>query len=114
MQRPHLLRARDLQLAQRHSREEMVEAEPLSLVVERHHEQVEPLQVVQDRRGVRDADEVVAQRGGEPVEDRHGGDELTHADVVPVEHLFGQVVADEAVAAAECLHVIVGIGPPHQ
>jgi hypothetical protein len=91
-----------------------MEAEPVPLLVERHDEQVGAFQLVEDRRGVGDAEDVVAQRGREPIQDRDADDEATHPLGVPVEHLFRQVVADEAVLAVEPPHEVVRIGATGQ
>ena len=58
-----VVRARQLQLAERDGAEEVVEAEPTSLRVDGQQEQVGALQVVEDRRAVRAVQDVVAQLG---------------------------------------------------
>ena len=72
-----------------------------AVLVERHDEQVRAFELVEDRCGVADARDVVAQGRREPIQDRDRADEVPHPVGVPVEHLLGQVVADEAVPPAE-------------
>ena len=107
-------RGHELELAQRHGGEQVMEAEPVAVLVERHDEKVRALQLVEDRRGVADAQDVVAQRRREPIQHRDRDDEVSYPVGVTVQHLLGQVVADEAVLAAEAPHEVVGVGSAGQ
>ncbi len=114
VQGPHPLGMSDLELAASHGREEVVEAEPDSLVAQGNDEEIGAGQVVEQRRRGGRADDVVAEGGGEPVEDRDARDEVADLGSVPAQHLLGEVVADEAVAAAEGAHELVGVAAPGQ
>ena len=89
----------DLELAPRDRCEQVMEPEPLTVLIEGHQEHVRAFEVAQDP-----ADPVVATRRrtvrAESVEDRDGDDEVTELPRLPTQHLFGEVVADEAVVAA--------------
>ena len=83
--------------------EQVVVAEPGALGVERHDEQVVALEVLQHRAAVGLAGDRVAQGTGEPVEDGGAEQELAHLGGLPGQHLVGEVVDDEPVAAGERL-----------
>lgn len=84
-------------------REQMVVAVPLPLVVERDEEHVVPVQLFEHLMPVRPSGERIAERTGEPVQDRGGEQELTHVLRQAAEHLLNQVVQDKPVASCEGL-----------
>ncbi len=105
----HAVGVPGLQLAAGDRREQVVEAEPATITVQRDKEQVPPLQLVENLcRTGRVADRV-AQRRTEAVEDRHGDDELAHLVRVLAEHLFGEVAGDEPVVRPSATHELVGV-----
>ncbi len=101
MQLRHRRRPLPLEVRGEHVGEQVVVAVPPPLVVERHHEQVAPLQRLQHLRAAGVRGHRVAQRAGEAFE--HGGAEQEVADVgrLLVQHLRHQVVDDVAVVAGE-------------
>ncbi len=78
-------------------------AVPAPLVVQGHQEQVSLFQLGQDRLAVVDPDHGIAQGSGQALED--GGLEQEGLEVgrLLLEHLFDQVIEDEAMAAGEGL-----------
>ena len=72
-------------------------------MVERDHEQVAAFQVLQHLRAVGAAGDGVAQGPGESVEDGGAEQEVADALGLPGQHLVGEVVDDEPVAAGERL-----------
>ena len=82
--------------------EQVVIAVPAAPVVERDEEQVGPLERLEHRRPAGPAGDRVAQRAGEPVEDRRSGAGSPAIGVgLPLEDLVGEVVDDVAVVARE-------------
>ena len=84
-----------------HVGEEMVVAEPVALVVQRHDEQVVSFQGLQHAPAIVPAGERIAQRGAEPVEDRGLQQEGTDAVGLTVQDFVDQVVDDVPVVAGE-------------
>ena len=85
----------------------MVIAEPLPVLVQRHDEQVVPLQHGQDLRGVGHPADRRAERGAEPAQHRRADQELLDFRRLPGEHLFGQEVTDEPVVPGELADELV-------
>ena len=81
--------------------EQVVVAVPAAVVVERDEEQVLPVQRWQHGPPVGPAGDRVAERAGEPVQDRGLEQEGAHVRRLAVEHLVGEVVDDESVVAGE-------------
>ena len=94
--------------------EEMVVAVPLPHLIERDHENVLPLEQVDDLRGIIPPGHRVAQRGAEPVQDRGPGEELADPGGQLAEYLLGQEVGDEPVVPGEFAHEVGGCGLPAQ
>ena len=90
-----------LELVLEHRPEERVVAVPLALVVERDEEQVGPLDRAEHRRRAAPADDRVAQRGAQPVEDRRPGEEPQLSRRERRRDLGAQVVLDVPIAIAE-------------
>ena len=101
-----------LELAARDGGEQVVEPEPVTLLVERDQEEVAAFELVEDGGRASGLSDEVAQRCRESVEERHRDDELPDLVRVLTQHLLREVVPDEAVAPAEPAHGIVGIGIP--
>ena len=106
--------------------EQVVVAVPDPLVVQRHQEQVGPLQLLQDRLavagggrcGVRPVgvggQQGVAQRGAQPVEHAGGEQEASGRGRLAVQDLGRQVVGDQPVPAGEGGHERRRVGPVAQ
>ena len=99
----HLVGVLGEQACVQHVGEQVVVAVPGALRVERDDEEVAALEVLQHPGAVGAAGDRVAQGAGEPVED--GGAEQEVADLggLAGQHLVGEVVDDEPVAAGERL-----------
>ena len=110
VQAPDVLGAPGRESRAQRLREEVVVAPPLPLVVERDHEEVRPLQRLQQLLAVGAASDRVAQRPAQVVED--GGVEQERPDVrgLAGEHLVDEVVEDEPVAPGERLDEAVRVG----
>ena len=87
--------------------EEVVVAVPAPVVVERDEEQVRSVHGLEHRSATPVADPLryaadrVAQRAGEPIEDRGVEQEAAYVVGLPTEDLVGEVVDDEPVVASE-------------
>ncbi len=92
--RPGQLTAQDL-------REKMVIAEPLAGVIERHDEQIVPLEHADDLSRVLRPDHGVAERGAEAAENRGAGEELPDLGGLPAQYLLSEEVDDETAVAGE-------------
>ena len=90
--------------------EQMVVAEPASPVVERDDEQIEAVELLEDVLGLLDARHGVAQRRGQPVEDR--GVEQESSDPVgkPGQNLVSEVVGHVAVVTGELVDEGTAVG----
>ena len=95
----HHLRLPPQQLGVQQLTEQVVVAVPLAPAVERDHQQVAALQPIEHAAGSLAAHGHVAERTGQPVEDRRAGQERDVGPRHPVEELRAQVVAHEAVVA---------------
>ena len=89
-----------LELVLEHVAEEMVEAIPAPLVVERDDEQVRPFVALELERGVRALQHVIAERTAHAVENRDAGEELDLRLGQALEQHEAEVVADIAVVPA--------------
>jgi hypothetical protein len=98
VQGTHAARIGHRELAAQQLGEQMVVAVPLPVVVQRHQEQVLPLQRLDDLRGVGRAGDGVAERGTEPGEDGGSLQELPDLARLAAEYLIGQEADDEPVA----------------
>ena len=94
--------------------EQVVVAPPAAQLVQRDRRQARPFGLLEQRLAALAAGDGVAQRAAEPLQ--HGRLEQERAQllVLPLEHLFGQVVQDIAVAAGERGHEGGGIVLPAQ
>ena len=86
-----------------HVGEEVVVAVPVPAIVERDEEEVRPIEPLEHRLPAAAAGDGVAQRPGEPIEDRGLEQEVADLVGLALEHLLGEVVDDEAVVAGEVL-----------
>jgi hypothetical protein len=86
----------------------------LEHLVQRHQEQVRPLDGLQQPLAVAAAGDGVAQRPTEPLQHRRRQQELPNLVGLAVQHLLGEVVQHEAVAAGEPLHEPGRVGVPLQ
>ena len=87
--------------AQQHLAEQLVIPEPLPVVVQGYEKQVLTLEDVDYLRRVGRADNRVAQRWREPVENRGPAQETPDFAGLAAEHLLGQEVTHEAVIPGE-------------
>jgi hypothetical protein len=95
--------------------EQLVVAPPAAHLVQRQQEQPGPLHLLEQGLAAGPGGDRVAQRSAEPLQ--HRGLEQEGAQLLGLvfEHLLGQVVEHEAVAAGERGHEPVDIGlPPHR
>ena len=90
--------------------EQMVVAPPSPHLVQRHHKQVCPLQRLQQRLTAAPAGDRVAQRATQPVQHRGLQHEEHGLLGLAGQHLLGQVIEHEAVAAGERRNEPDGIG----
>ena len=97
----HQARLAPGQLAVQNLGEQVVIAEPLPVPIKRYHEQVFPLQQVDDRGRVGRTGDGIAQRRAETAEDRGPGEEPADVARLLVENVLDQVVDDEPVLAGE-------------
>ena len=99
-----------------HVGEQVVVAVPDPLVVQRHQEQVGPLQLLQDRLAVPGGggQQRIAQRGAQPVEHAGGQQKASGRGRPAVQHLGRQVVGHQAVPAGEGGHERRRVGPVAQ
>lgn len=84
-------------------------AVPRAIVVEGDEEQVVGPDPFEHRGAVGPARESVARGAAQPVQDCRTQQELPHRGGLTVEHLVGEVVEDEAVAAREVPDEVVGL-----
>ena len=103
-----------LQLAPSDCAEQVVEAIPPTMCVERHQELVGALEVVQYPGRIVYLQGEVAQRRREPFEQGDADDEVAELRRQTAQHLFGEVVAEEPVIATELVHERIGVFPPTQ
>ena len=103
------LRDRTFELGAQQVLEKVVEPEPRPGPVEGDDELVGRGQVGEPLGAVVDAADLVDQRSGEAVEDRHLEEPATFVRVDRVEELVGEVVGDELVAAVEGLDEVVDV-----
>ena len=89
--------------------EQVVIAPPAAHLVQRDQEQARPLRLLEQRLAALAAGDGVAQRAAEPFQHRGLEQEHPHLLVLPLEHLFGQVVQDVTVAPGERGHEGGGI-----
>jgi hypothetical protein len=87
------------QLTSKRLREEMVIAVPLPIVIERHEEEVLPLEDVDDLRRVGGADDGVAQRRAVPAENGGAREELAHLARLAAEHLLGETARSDSLSS---------------
>ena len=91
--------------------EQTVEPVPAPLRVERDEEEVGPLGTLEERPGVLATGQLAAQVGREPLGDRRPDQEPAQVGVDLAEHLVGEVVEHEALAARERLDHGRRVGP---
>ena len=89
--------------------EQVVIAPPAAQLIQRDEEQARPFRRLEQRLAALAAGDGVAQRAAEPVQHRGLEQERPQLLVLPVEHLFGQVVKDVPVAAGERGHERGGV-----
>jgi hypothetical protein len=94
--------------------EQVVIAPPAAQLIQRDQEQPRPFGLLEQRLAALAAGDGVAQRAAEPVQHRGLEQERPQLLVLPLEHLFGQVVQDVPVAAGERGHERGGIVLPAQ
>ena len=94
--------------------EQVVIAPPAAHLIQRDHEQPRPFGLLEQRLAALAAGDGVAQRPAEPLQHRGLQQERAQLLVLPLEHLFGQVVQDVPVAAGERGHERGGIVLPAQ
>ena len=101
MQVRHLLGLLVRQVGAQHIAKEVVIAVPLAAVVERHEEQVGPVERFE--RGLASVllGDGIAQRTRQTVQNRGVQQEFAHVVRLPLEHLLDQVVHDVAVVTCE-------------
>ena len=99
----HLVGVLGQQTRAQHVGEQVVVAVPGAFRIERHHEQVVALELLQRAGRAGAAGHRVAQGTGELVEERSTEQERVHLAGLPGQHLVGEVVDDEPVAAGEGL-----------
>ena len=81
--------------------EQVVVAVPLAATVERDHQEVAALQLLEDVRPIRSADDRVAERTAHAVEDRRAGEEGNIGLRHPVQELGTKVIADEPIVTGD-------------
>ena len=81
--------------------EQVVVAPPAAHLIQRHHEQPGPFDLLQQRLAAGPAGDRVAQLPRQPLQHRRLKQERAHLLTLVLEHLLGQVVQDVAVAAGE-------------
>jgi hypothetical protein len=81
--------------------EQVVVAPPAAHLIQRHHKQARPLELLQHGLAVGPAGDRITQRPGQPVQQRGFQQERTHLSGLAVQGLIAQVVQHESVAAAE-------------
>ena len=91
--------------------EQVVVAPPATHVVERHEEQVGPLDSLEQFLAVVASGDGIAQRTGQPVQHRCLHQELADLRGLLLEHLLGEVIHDVTVAAREGLHELRAVRP---
>src|SRR6516225_7277104 len=101
MQFGHQVRLGLRELAAEHLGEQVVVSVPLQGVVQRHDEQVFPLEDLDQVRRAGRFGDGVAQRRAEPAEDGGPGEKLPYLARLAAQYLFGQEVDDEPVVAVE-------------
>ena len=89
--------------------EQVVIAPPAAHLIQRDQEQARPFGLLEQRLAALAAGDGVAQRAAEPLQHRGLQQERAQLLVLPLEHLFGQVVQDVPVAAGERGHEAGGI-----
>ena len=89
--------------------EQVVIAPPAAHLIQRDQEQPRPFGLFEQRLAALAAGDGVAQRAAEPLQHRGLEQEPPQLLVLPLEHLFGQVVQDVPVAAGERGHEAGGI-----
>ena len=110
MQRRGQARLAPLELHPQQLGEQVVEAVPPALVVERDEEQVGPRQRVEHRGRVLLLQHGIAQGAGQPFENRSAEHQRLHRRVVRLEHLGHQEIDHVAVRAAKSAHESVAVG----
>jgi hypothetical protein len=114
MQRGHDSRLGAGQFAAQHLGEKMVVAEPLARVVERHDEEIFPLEHVDDRGRAGRPVNGFAERGAEAAENRGPREELPDFGRLPAQDLLSQEVDDEPAVAGEMVDEGARRGMPAQ
>ena len=104
MQLGHELRLAPLQLGPEELREQVVEAVPAAVVVEREQEEVRARERVQRRRGALGVQDGVAERRAEPLEHRGAQHERLQLRRVGGQDLGGEEVDDVGARAVERGH----------
>ena len=101
VQLPYPARLVTLQPGAQQVGEQVVVAPPAAHFIQRHQDQAGPLHLLQHRLAAGAAGDRIAQFPGQPVQHRGFEQELAHLLTLPLQHLVGQVVQHEAVAAGE-------------
>ena len=104
VQLPYPARLVTLQPGAQQVGEQVVVAPPAAHFIQRHQEQAGPLHLLQHRLAAGPAGDRVAQLPRQPVQHRGCQQELAHLPALPRQHLVGQVVQHEPVAAGERSH----------
>jgi hypothetical protein len=94
--------------------EQVVVAPPGAHLVQGNHEEPGPFGLLQQRLAARPAGDGITQRAAEPLKHRGLQQERAYLPGLVLEHLLGQEVQDEAVAAGERGREPDGIGLPAQ
>ena len=100
VQRRHDLGLLDLDLVAKHRREQRVVAIGIA-ALERHEEQVGPLQLLQHRGGARRVEGRVAERSGEAFEYRGAEKESTPLGRNGLEHVVSEIVENASAVSGE-------------
>ena len=103
-----------LELVAQEFGEEVVIAIPAPLVVQGHQEEVGGQQIFQQGRAAALARDRIAQVAGQPGENRRLQQKGLDRGRLGIQHLFGQIAEDKAVAAAEILDESRRVGPALQ
>ena len=81
--------------------EQPVTAVPLVSRVERNNEEVGPVELLENRCGTVRSKDLIAERPGQPLENRRPHQQMTLIRREPVEHLGGQIVEDVPVITVD-------------
>ena len=90
--------------------EQVVVSKPRSRDVQRGHERVRVVELLQPAFGARSPGQVVRQRSAHPIENRGPQQQLTHLGRLVLDHLRDQVLRDGALGSGELSDEALGVG----